>query len=140
MAKAKVSRNDRNLEAIKNWLSGLSPEKAVNAIVKEADRIERSLDKCSKHSDEVTLKTIEVYRSQLTYFQDLSKDKDFPIEDRRRFVEEASKILLSINEIKEKDEKRKRNEKICLFGVSMAVTAIVVALNIFTASLNPLHK
>ena len=78
--------------------------------------------------------------TQLEYYQELSKSNDFSQEQRIKFVDEASKILITINELKVKDDKRKRNETIVLFGISVAVAAVSIATNILVSKFPTIKK
>ena len=135
-----VVEKKNNLVVVKEWIGSLSSAKASTAIFKEAERIKNKLEKNSKYCDESASATMAIYKSQLEYYQELSKSNDFSQEQRIKFVDEASKILITINELKAKDDKRKRNETIVLFGISVAVAAVSIATNILVSKFPSIKK
>ena len=81
---------------------------------------------------------LAVAYQELESEDDIFVNNDFSQEQRIKFVDEASKILITINELKAKDDKRKRNETIILFGISVAVAAVSIATNIFVSKFQQL--
>jgi len=124
MTKEVEKINNESIEKAKQSFLSLPVSQAIKELSQTATKLIKDIDNISKYQDKLTQESLKAYQSQLLLCQEKARDGDFSLEERTKAFDLSMWITIKIEELKNKDNKRKTTEKVVKYsflGITIAV-------------------